>query len=86
MAGTVKDKKGAIFIDTEDGKEKLLGYRVMLDGVLGIAYMKNSKVEGFKPMSEFIDEFYGGVFLTLNSAGMAVPNESCNSAREHINK
>ena len=65
MAGKIKDRKGAIFIATEDGKEKLLGYKARLYGVPGIAYMKDDKLIGFKPLSELIEEFTQGVFLTI---------------------
>lgn len=65
MAGKIKDRKGAIFIATEDGKEKLLGYKARRYGVPGIAYMKEDKLIGFKPLSELIDEFTQGVFLTI---------------------
>ena len=59
-----RDRDGAIFIETDVGGKRLIGYRAIRDGQMGIAYAKEGEVLGFKPMGQFLEEFYTGVFLS----------------------
>ena len=66
MSVITKDRRGAIFVDTGGGHKKLAGYRVMIRGTPGIAYLKNDELAGFMPIAELINDFCKNELLILS--------------------
>lgn len=67
MSVISKAKDGAIYIDTGGGHRKIIGYRATYNGMPGIAYVKEEKVMGFKPIVEVIKDICTGCSLTITT-------------------
>lgn len=74
MTDESKSRKGALFFEPQQGRRKLLGYRMKLGGQMGIAYIKDDMVIDFIPIADFLETFYRGMFLTMTDlAGIDQP-------------
>lgn len=57
-------KENGIYVTCGE-KPMLIGYKVKIEGVLSLAYMKNDKVVGYAPWSEICRQFNEGSCLNL---------------------